>query len=190
MPRMRRLNTRFYIAAVVFAVVLIVIRLGIVVSNNQLRDASELSEHSQQVLAASDAAQRLTLDLETGLRGWQLTGDREFLQPTNEALTELPARLRQLQSLVADDAAQSARVRELRGEIDDYTRSYLRPALRMDPSTLTHAERRATAREGKARLDAIRDRFDAILQSESQLASARAEDARDSSDRAAALGVA
>jgi anti-anti-sigma regulatory factor/CHASE3 domain sensor protein len=188
-PRMRRLNTRFYAAALVFAVVLIVIRVAIVVSNNQLRDASLRSEHSQQVLATADAAQRLTLDLETGLRGWQLTDDRAFLEPTNQALDALPARLRQLQSLVADNAAQSARVRELRREIDEYTRSYLRPALEVDPSALTEAERRATTAEGKARLDSIRDRFDAILQSESRLAIARSQDARDSSDRAGLIGV-
>ena len=89
-PRMRRLDTRFYAAALVFAIALIAIRVGIVIANRDLRDASVLAEHSQQVLAASDAVQRLTVDLETGLRGWQLTNDRQFLEPTQQAQRELP----------------------------------------------------------------------------------------------------
>jgi anti-anti-sigma regulatory factor/CHASE3 domain sensor protein len=189
-PRTRRLATRFYAAAAVFAVVLVVIRVGIVVSNNQLRDASELSEHSQQVLAAANATQRLTLDLETGLRGWQLTGDRSFLEPTTRALTELPARLRELRSLVRDDPAQAARVRDLTSQIGEYTGEYLRSALDLDPASLSAAERQATATEGKRRIDEIRRRFDQIVLSESRLASVRSRDARASSDRADALGIA
>jgi CHASE3 domain sensor protein/anti-anti-sigma regulatory factor len=189
-PRMRRLDTRFYAAALVFAIALIVIRLGIVVTNRDLRDASELAEHSQQVLAAADAVQRLTVDLETGLRGWQLTGDRQFLEPTQEARRELPARLDELARLVRDDPQQAARVRSLTSGIDSYVENYIGPALTMDPAQLTLAERRATTAEGKSRLDSVRSDFDAIRSTESRLATARSQDARESSERAETLGVA
>jgi CHASE3 domain sensor protein/anti-anti-sigma regulatory factor len=188
-PRMRRLDTRFYAAALVFAIVLVAIRIGIVVTNNQLRDASELSEHSQRVLAASDAVQRRTLDLETGLRGWQLTDDRAFLAPTQQALRELPARLDELERLVRDDPVQAARVRALAGQIDSYVEDYVRPALAMDPSLLTPADRRATTDEGKRRLDSVRTGFDAIRRTESRLAVIRAQDARESSSRAETIGI-
>jgi anti-anti-sigma factor len=188
-PRMRRLDTRFYAAALVFAIALIAIRVGIVVANRDLRDASELAEHSQQVLAASDAVQRRTVDLETGLRGWQLTNDSRFLAPTRDALRELPARVDQLERLVRDNPVQAARVRSLAAGVDSYVEDYVRPALAMDPSQLTLADRRATAEEGKSRLDSVREKFDPIRRTESQLAVVRSQDARDSSDRAETIGI-
>ena len=188
-PRMRRLDTRFYAAALVFAIALVAIRIGIVVTNRELRDASELSEHSHQVLAASDAVQRLTVDLETGLRGWQLTDDRQFLTPTQQALRQLPGRLDELERLARDDPVQAARVRALRDQVDSYVSGYVRPALGMDPTTLSLADRRATAQEGKSRLDSVREGFDAIRRSESRLAATRSADARDSSARAETIGV-
>jgi anti-anti-sigma regulatory factor/CHASE3 domain sensor protein len=188
-PRMRRLDTRFYAAALVFAIALIAIRVGIVIANRDLRDASVLAEHSQQVLAASDAVQRLTVDLETGVRGWQLTNDRQFLQPTQQALRELPGRLDQLERLVRDDPVQAARARSLAAGVQSYVENYVRPALTMDPSKLTLADRRATTEEGKRRLDSVRDEFDAIRATESRLAVARSQDARDSSARAETIGV-
>jgi anti-anti-sigma factor len=189
-PRMRRLDTRFYAAAIVFAIVLVAIRVGIVVTNRDLRDASQLAEHSQQVLAAADAVQRLTVDLETGLRGWQLTGDRQFLEPTQQARRELPARLDELARLVRDNPQQAARVRSLAAGVNSYVENYIRPALAMDPAQLTLPERRATTAEGKSRLDSVRTDFDAIRRTESRLAVARSQDARESSDRAETLGVA
>ncbi|HEX3277876.1 MAG TPA: CHASE3 domain-containing protein [Thermoleophilaceae bacterium] len=188
-PRLRRLDTRFYAAALVFAIALVAIRIGIVVTNRDLRDASELAEHSQQVLAASDAVQRLTVDLETGLRGWQLTNDRQFLAPTQQALRQLPGRLDDLERLVRDNPVQAARVRSLAAGVDSYIEDYVRPALTMDPSQLSLADRRATTEEGKSRLDSVRDDFDSIRRTESQLAVQRSQDARDSSARAETIGI-
>jgi anti-anti-sigma regulatory factor/CHASE3 domain sensor protein len=189
-PRLRRLDTRFYAAALVFAIVLVAIRVGIVLTNRDLRDASELAEHSQQVLAASDAVQRTTVDLETGLRGWQLTNDRRFLEPTLQGLHELPARLAELGALVRDDPVQAARVRALAGQIDDYAQDYVEPALGMDPTRLSLAQRRATAAEGERRLDAVRAGFDSIRRTESRLAVTRSQAARDSSAHAETIGIA
>jgi anti-anti-sigma regulatory factor/CHASE3 domain sensor protein len=187
-PRTRRLSTRFYAVALLFGLVLVMIRVGVLVATNQLRDASRLSEHSQQVLAAADAVQRRALDLETGLRGWQLTGDRSFLDPTNRALADLPRLVRQLEGLVRDEGAQASRARALGRQIDDYVRNYIRPALQM-PGELTRAEAIATTREGKRRLDAVRARFDAFIGAESRIASGRSADARASSARAELAGV-
>jgi anti-anti-sigma factor len=188
-PRTRRLSTRFYLVALLFGLVLVAIRIGIVIANNQLRDASVLAEHSQQVLAAADAAQRRTVDLETGLRGWQLTGDRGFLDPTTNALPLLPGQLAQLVRLVRDDPIQGARARQLQRQVTSYADDYIRPALRQPGGRLAPAERVATTSEGKRRLDAIRAGFEQLDATERQLARERSADARTSSSRADALGI-
>ena len=165
--RMRRLDTRSRRPRWCSAIALIAIRVGIVIANRDLRDASVLAEHSQQVLAASDAVQRLTVDLrKTGCRGWQLTDDRQSWSPRSRRRRSFPGGWR-AGAVVRDDPVQAARVRSLAAGVQSYVDDYVRPALTMDPSQLTLADRRATTEEGKRRLDSVRDEFDAIRRTES-----------------------
>ena len=114
--------------------------------------------------ATSDAryaiggVQRLALDLETGVRGYLLTGDREFLAPYTQALTDMPKQLDTL-AAVPNDRAQLARIRILRRDVGAYT-AYL-------ATVVVSADRSLTkAREGKQRFDAIRSTLDTLDQSE------------------------
>ena len=187
-PRRRRLATRLYALALVFAVVLLAIRIGVLVTNRALRDASLLAENSQGVAAAAGATERLTVDLETGLRGWQLTGDDALLEPTRRALAQLPVSVRHLQGLVRANPLQAARARRLGNQIASYAQAYIAPAIARG-AVLTRAERRAATAEGKRRLDAIRDGFAVLTASEARRAASRARDARKSSDRAQLTGI-
>jgi hypothetical protein len=56
-----------------FAVVLLAI--------SDLRQFQQQTIHAQNVLTASNELERLLLDLETGQRGFILTGEERFLQP-------------------------------------------------------------------------------------------------------------
>ncbi|WP_428313117.1 response regulator [Hydrocarboniphaga sp.] len=62
----------------------------------------EMTEHLQRVLS------RLK-DAETGQRGYLLTGNDGYLAPFNEAQATLPAELKSLKHLVANDAPQQRR---------------------------------------------------------------------------------
>jgi CHASE3 domain sensor protein len=48
---------------------------------NQLLEAGRWVAHTDHVIVSSDRALNLIVDMETGLRGYQLTGDRVFLEP-------------------------------------------------------------------------------------------------------------
>ena len=48
------------------------------------------------------------LDLETGERGYVITGNKQFLEPFNEAETNLPSQFNQLVALVHNDPANAA----------------------------------------------------------------------------------
>ena len=88
----------------------------------------ERSERATQVARTSAVIDRIERvasamkDLETGQRGYLLTADEGFLAPYLVALSELPADLRQLRELSADDAEQSARVTTLEEVIEDNKR--------------------------------------------------------------------
>ena len=86
-PRVKRdrLTTRFYVvggAARACCSTLVCVALLLAVS--ALRDASDDTTRSATRLFNASRAQRLTVDLETGLRGYLLTGREALLEPARD----------------------------------------------------------------------------------------------------------
>jgi signal transduction histidine kinase/CheY-like chemotaxis protein len=59
------------------------------------------------------------LDVETGERGYVITGNNKFLEPFNQGETNLPAQFNQLVNLVHDDASLLQGVTELRAGAEE-----------------------------------------------------------------------
>src|SRR5687767_7075716 len=76
------------------------------------RDAGRQVMHSQQVLSTANAVERLLLDLETGQRGYLITGEERFLEPWFAARRQLPRATADLERL-AIVAAQDRRAHEI-----------------------------------------------------------------------------
>jgi PAS domain S-box-containing protein len=75
--------------------------------NDQVQRTHEVKEELSAVL-------RLTVDAETGQRGYLLTDDPIYLQPYQEATSQIESRLSRLASLTKDNAVQQQRTDELR----------------------------------------------------------------------------
>ena len=153
------------------------------------RDELELSRHSERVLVAARALERLVIDLETGERGFLLTGSEQFLEPWTAAQAALPSAISDLDGL-ARVPRQHARARAIAGAIDSYVDDYSLPvveaARRGDPA----ARSVATAQEGRRRVDALRAEFDQLRTTERGLASERQDRANSATSRAVAAAVA
>jgi PAS domain S-box-containing protein len=76
--------------------------------NDQIQKTHEIKEELSAVL-------RLTVDAETGQRGYLLTDDPIYLQPYQEATTQIESRLSRLASLTRNNAVQQQQTDELRG---------------------------------------------------------------------------
>ena len=112
---MSRVLALFNFKLLGFAIVLLAMVLGIALSQlfstrNFIRMISESHERS---LAFRDARAQL-IDLETGQRGFMLTGKDKFLDPWNAAVAELPSHLDLLDTLVKQSPPQTARANRLR----------------------------------------------------------------------------
>jgi signal transduction histidine kinase len=140
-----------------------------------LRDSGMVA-HSDEVLSQANHVQKLTVDLETGLRGFLVTGDASFLEPYERALAVIDAQSAELYRRAAERPDQQARVADLdrrRGEWLAYARDQI-------------ARRRAgrdyaaVAREGygKGLMDGMRSTFDDLLRVEEGLRAERFDDAR------------
>jgi signal transduction histidine kinase len=132
-----------------FAVVLLAI--------TDLNGTTDLRRQTREAIVAADTLEKHIIDLETGLRGFVITRDASFLQPSNDARAALPGSARALRRLAADEPVQLARVRRIDRALNAYLAQYALPLVdavrRHDPSARS-VER---TRKGKQRVDALRE---------------------------------
>jgi PAS domain S-box-containing protein len=124
-------------------------------------------EHSHQVIAEAYEDEKLLLDSETGLRGYLLTGNEEFLQPYNEAHPLIGRELAELGALVSDNADQTQRLERvpvLYATWESYAQELI-VKRQNGGDYLT----RVNAGEGKRIMDAMRAEFVALIQTEQKL---------------------
>jgi signal transduction histidine kinase len=165
---------RTVVASGVLAVVVGAAFAVLLVATANLRDAAVLARHSEQVLAASNRLERLLIDIETGQRGFVITGDERFLQPWNDGRRDFAGEARVLERLAAArQEGQGKRAGQIARAGETYIEEYSVPVVeraRRDPASVQTVE--VTA-EGKQRLDALRAQFDRFVAFERELAAAR-----------------
>jgi signal transduction histidine kinase len=187
------LTRRTIMASALLAVVVGAAFAVLVVAIADLRDAADRARHSEEVLAAANQLERLVIDLETGQRGFVITGEERFLDPWNHALRAVPEQARTLERMAAArHAGQGNRPRDIARDATSYIQDYSIPtveAARRDPASVRTI---AVTDEGKRRIDRLRTDFDEFAAVERDLAATTQEAARAAARRAivaAAAGV-
>ena len=77
-------------------------------------------DHTDQVIGADHELINLTLDMETGVRGYQNTGRVEFLQPYKEAAPIIDSKFAALTQLVSDNRDQLAQLASIQSSFDEW----------------------------------------------------------------------
>lgn len=73
---------RRLIGAIALPIILLLSLSGVSIWQiNRLLSAMQWVDHTDRVIAQANNLQKLLLDLETGVRGYQLTSEPEFLKP-------------------------------------------------------------------------------------------------------------
>ncbi|BAP45013.1 multi-sensor hybrid histidine kinase [Pseudomonas sp. StFLB209] len=134
---------------------------------NYLLAAIQWVEHTDRVINNTNRSLKLSIDMETGLRGYLLTGDAQFLDPYEVARPLLKAELQGLQTLVTDNPTQLDRFRRL-STLQDEWESFAQEMIQLRRSsgdflTPTRAGR------GKRITDQIRGEYDQAVAMEQQL---------------------
>ncbi|HWI01771.1 MAG TPA: CHASE3 domain-containing protein [Propionibacteriaceae bacterium] len=163
---------------------------GVVLSSvADLHQSERQARRSQEVLVVANHLERLVVDLETGLRGYLITGQPVFLQPAETAQASFSQQAAALQQFVADNPAQLARAQRIvqatRSYIDDYFVP-VRAAAQRNPAS---ARTEVVMAEGERRIDAIRGDFDQFIGSELGVATAQQQRADALLNRAVIGGV-
>ncbi|MES2414822.1 MAG: response regulator [Pseudomonadota bacterium] len=70
-------------------------------------------EHTERVIGSANEVTKLSVDMETGMRGYLITGDESFLQPYELAKPRFAGEVAALSALVSDNIPQVDRLRKV-----------------------------------------------------------------------------
>jgi PAS domain S-box-containing protein len=187
-PGRGSLATRLIAGAALVAVAVALVVAMLVRSTVGLADAQRATLRSERTLSQNARTERLTVDLESGLRGYVLTRERRFLAPFIAARREAPRAATRLRRL-AEGADQTDRAVLVGRLIGAYLSEYAEPVLEPGRTPRDGDQAVAFAAEGKRRLDALRSVFARIDAVERERLAQRAAAADRRSDSAVLAGL-
>jgi len=150
------------------------------VSSNRQSESARWVEHTHQVISQGNQLLRLLVDMETGERGYVITGNEVFLEPFNKAKKIWSSEIVSLTQLVSDNPEQVKRLIE----IDTLQKQWLVKAAQKeidarakvtnsDLNTMKIVISMIEAQTGKDIIDQIRQIKSQFIQAENTLLLAR-----------------
>lgn len=133
-------------------------------------------EHSERIIGTTNEVSKLAVDMETGMRGYLLTGKEPSLEPYVIGKPRFAVSLDELRDGVADNPVQVARLNRiaaLHAQWDEFAQKMI--TLRRNNGDFQGL---LGAGIGKLQFDQIRDELDTFLEVEQRLRKERNDDAR------------
>ncbi|MRW92586.1 HAMP domain-containing protein [Duganella sp. FT80W] len=164
-------------------VLILAILLGSAYTNfSRLAQANGWNNHTHQVMAATQAILESLLNMETGERGYALTGEDASLAPLKAGQAAFAAQLKQARELTADNPAQQERLRKLEQAQQAWYGSAVTPVLALrakanDGASIDPLLQFEREGRGRAGMDSMRTLLKEISDAEEKLMTQRAADA-------------
>lgn len=146
-------------------------------STNSLLETKEWIEHTHEVIAEATLLQKLLVDMETGLRGFVITGEEEFLEPYDTGKLAYNTTLASLRDLVSDNAPQLQRLNEINPLVETWHTVAAVPKIEARRQSAETASGLALARTGKTIMDTLRGKIRRFIDVENKLRVEREKDA-------------
>ncbi len=153
------------ISGYVFAALAMVVLAYILLTN--MADLNKkfdfLVHHDTPVLTNAQQLTGLMVDMETGLRGYLVTGQEDFLEPYNNGRVQFDVVMAEEQQLTSDNPAAVATLKEIANKKDRWLTLHAEPAIALRRTVLEGEAAHNTFAEisartvGKERFDAIRE---------------------------------
>ena len=154
-----------------------------------IQNLHQQAQHSTYVIARANEALKSLVDIETGYRGFLLTGDESFLEPYASGRTDLQAALSELARETEDDPAQVARWQDLVARASTWEQEITQPGISLrrqvnaGGSSMDAVSAYVASRTGKQQVDAMRQVFGDAIGAEQQRLEERNTQAADASSR-------
>jgi methyl-accepting chemotaxis protein len=176
-----KIATRLYLGFGIIVLLLVWLVTQSYVSFARLGDANAMNIHTYKVIGETDAALAALVDVETGERGFALTGKDASLEPYNAGKEAFRKHLEAAHKLTADNPRQQDRLQRLGAEQQKWLDSAIDPTIKLRRATqdAEMAPVIAAEQEGKGKqgMDAMRKIVADIKAEESSLMDERSKNA-------------
>lgn len=163
----------------------IVIALGLVTgalglgNAKEIRELAEINEHTRRVLRDVALIRESMINIETGQRGFLVSGQDSYLEPYNQGIGNIETQFDQVLQLTSDNSAQTQRIESLREMYSNWLMNLVnktieyRRSLNRQEIDQTEFLNQYTALSGKTAMDKMRDLITEIEQVELELLEVR-----------------
>jgi len=103
-------------------VILIAVAIFSFRNSEKFIDTNQWVNHTHEVLYEFDQVLNGTIDGETGIRGFVITGNDAFLEPYNSSVGKITTHLNKLRTLTSDNPTQQRNIEILQKQIDSVNR--------------------------------------------------------------------
>jgi len=146
-----------------------------VVLINYLLSSLKWVEHTEAVIGKSNEIAKLTVDMQSGLRGYLITGKDEFLAPYRLAKPKLTAEITNLKQAVLDNPIQVERLQRVQAMVSEW-QDYAQTVIGMRQKDESY--RQVVAERGLTEFNEIRTELDNFQEFEKNLLRDRNDTAR------------
>jgi PAS domain S-box-containing protein len=147
----------------IFPVLLLLVLAGFILWQiGQYQATLRAIDLSDEVTSEVIDLEKLVIDQETGLRGYQLTGDPVMLAPYKAAFVTIPLRFARLHQLLSDNPDQLSRLSQLQDSYQLWL-GFAQGVLKKDPAIVNLPQ---LNQHGKQMMDNLRYEVNGLLQDE------------------------
>ncbi len=176
-----KLRHKIIIGFLVPVLIVVPLTLYLLVSLYQMKESARWVEHTHEVIAEARLLVKKMVDLETGQRGFAITGEEIFLEPYHEAQSDWRRHMSELANLVSDNPRQGEVLAKIQKLKDRWQIEQAGPSMRLrrlanDGKTpINEVAKFESKQYGKSIVDEIRAHVDDFVKHEQDLMVIRTE---------------
>ncbi|WHY00520.1 CHASE3 domain-containing protein [Neobacillus sp. DY30] len=166
------------IAGYIFILVCLVVSLLIVMNRMSAmqEEVDFITQHDMEVHNLANQIQKNVLDMETGMRGYVITGNEEYLEPYNTARQNWLDNYNTLHSMLGDNGRQQRNLEEMKPLIHNWvTGSAEFVVNQKNVNNQSALDKFFRENKGKKMTDELRAHFDSFLENQKELTNYRVE---------------
>lgn len=161
-----------------YILILVCLGLSLLVVSSRVTDlqkeVSFISSHDMEVHDQLNELQKKMLDMETGMRGYVITGDEQYLEPYNEGNRTWQETFNKVRQLVSDNPPQVQSLESIKESVQIWLKTGGDNVIRMKKENNTAALNDYFKQNaGKKVMDQLRTQFDSFLVTEKNLTALR-----------------
>ncbi len=147
-------------------------------SVHSLLDSSQWVDHTHEVIQEALKIEASAVDMETGMRGFLLTGNDAFLAPYRSGEKRFDALTADLKKRVDDNPEQAALMEDIQSTIAEWKRNVTEPLIALrrqagDAEALSRITGSVAEEKGKVYFDRFRGQIETFIDTEENLMAAR-----------------